>query len=253
MSERLQELERIYCIVNENPKKVSRDIRKHFWKLVRQIKRNPKSDLEEIKKAAEIRNILFGVDRGRTVRIAPVVAVEFLLGTFGGLWGYIWSLGFPLDWSNPLGWTMADFGLFVWKLGCVMFVIFTYYPFGRLIAGKWAGIHFDGMCRDEFYEPTLKIDYVSFLHAPASKRKWFFFFSGLWTIITSLWVGIIGFILAGDLTGFIPAVVLGVLEGYAVLNGGTKHSFGEMGHYNREKRIERVWKKRLSILQDEDR
>jgi hypothetical protein len=86
---------------------------------------------------------------------------------------------------------------------------------------------------------------VSFLKAPPPKRKWFFFFSGLWTIITSILAGAVGFFVGGDITPFIPAIFLILFEGYVVLTGTAKKSRGEMGHYNREKKIEKAWKKKL--------
>jgi hypothetical protein len=143
-------------------------------------------------------------------------------------------------------WGLAGWGMFGLRLLTIMAIVFFFYPFGRLIAGRWAGIKFEGMCRDQFYEPTLKIDYVSFLKARPPKRKWLFFFAGFWTIITSFCAGILGFVLGGDITGFIPAVLLFVGEGCAVKSGAPKDTFGEMGHYNREKKIEKAWKKRLA-------
>lgn len=245
MTERLQELERIKAEVIQDPENVSRETRKYFWKLIRQIKRMPHPDDDEISIAAEVRNILFEVDRGRTFRTGPALATMILLG-IGPLLAYLWLLDSPLDWSNAIGWTLAELWLFILRLFCVMGVVAFFYPLGRVIAGKVLGIRILGMCRDAYYEPTIKIDYVSFLKAPANKRKWFFFFAGLWTIITSLAIGIFGFFIAMDITGFIPAIVLLIFEGYAIRKGSPKRSFGEMGHYNREKRIERVWRKRLA-------
>jgi hypothetical protein len=248
VSERLHELEKIFAEVSADPKNASRETRKRFWKLVRQIKRNPKPDDDEIAKASEIRNILFKADRGGTVPLIPALAIEFILGTFVALWGYLWLLGFPLDWSGIISWTLNDWGLFSLRMLCVMGVVALYYPFGRLIAGKWAGIRFDGMCKDQYYEPTLKIDYVSFLHAPATKRKWFFFFAGIWTVLTALAVGVVGLIVAQDFTSFIPAILILIFEGAAIRSGKPSANYGEMGHYNREKRIERVWKKNLAAI-----
>jgi hypothetical protein len=68
-----------------------------------------------------------------------------------------------------------------------------------------------------YSEPTLKIDYESFLLANPHKRKWFFFFAGIWTVITSLALGLVG----------------------------THNIGGEMAHYNREKKIERAWRRNL--------
>lgn len=245
------ELEEIHSIVIQNPKEVPEETRKQFWKIVRQIKRNPKPDDGEVLKASEIRNILFDANRGRTYSLVPVLVLETVLGLLC-LWGYIWALGTPLDWTGILAWSFSqclNFGLrFLLVFGIIAFL----YPIGRVIAGTWAGIKLEGMCRNQYYEPTVKIDYVTFLKAPASKRKWFFFFAGFWTVITSLWVWIVGMFLALDYTALIPAVILLFFEGYVVLSGNASPTRGEMGHYNREKKIEHVWKKNLVKLDGTD-
>ncbi|MHA2600856.1 MAG: hypothetical protein AM324_001820 [Candidatus Thorarchaeota archaeon SMTZ1-83] len=245
VSERLHELERIREEVRENPGGVPRETRRYFWKLVRQIKRESEPSDEEIVLAAEVRSILFEADRGRTYRLGPALAAMSILGAVSFI-AYLWLVGTPLDWSNVLVWTLGDLLQFAMRFISIFFIITFFYPLGRFIAGTILGIRIEGFCRDEYYEPTLKIDYVSFLKAPPQKRKWFFFFSGIWTIITSILAGVIGFFVGGDITPFIPAVFLIFFEGYVILTGTAKKSRGEMGHYNREKKIERVWKKRLS-------
>jgi hypothetical protein len=247
MTERLAELEEIHSVVIQNPKEVPSETRKRFWKIVRQIKRNPRPDEQEVIKAAEIRNVLFEVSRGRTYPLAPVLLLETIIGLLA-LWGYIWALGTPLDWSGILVWSLSDWISFGLRFLFVFAIIAFLYPIGRVIAGKWAGIKLLGMCRDQYYEPTVKIDYVTFLKAPASKRKWFFFFAGFWTVITSLWVWVVGMMLAWDYTALIPAVILLLFEGAVVVSGNPSSTRGEMGHYNREKKIEHVWKKNLKKL-----
>ncbi|MHA2046070.1 MAG: hypothetical protein ACW99G_14860, partial [Candidatus Thorarchaeota archaeon] len=96
----------------------------------------------------------------------------------------------------------------------------------------------------------VKIDYVTFLKAPAWKRKWFFFFAGFWTVITSFWVWIVGMLIAVDYTALIPAIILALGEGAVVVSGNASPMRGEMGHYNREKKIERAWKKNLAKLEE---
>ncbi|MHA2077981.1 MAG: hypothetical protein ACXAB0_02630 [Candidatus Thorarchaeota archaeon] len=251
MTDRMTHLEEIHGIVIQNPKEVPSETRTQFWKLVREIKRNPKPDEEEVLKAAEIRNILFEADRGRTFPLGPVLALQIILGLLA-LWGYLWALETPLDWSGIFEWNYMlwiNFGLrFLFVFGIIAF----FYPIGRVIAGKWAGIKLEGMCRDHLYEPTVKIDYVTFLKAPAFKRKWFFFFAGFWTVITSLWVWVLGMFLAMDYTALIPAIVLAIGEGSVVRSGNASPMRGEMGHYNREKKIERAWKKNLAKLRGSD-
>ncbi|MFW9869988.1 MAG: hypothetical protein ACFFEL_10215 [Candidatus Thorarchaeota archaeon] len=251
MSERLAELDEIHSIVVQNPDDVPSHIRKQFWKVVRQIKRDPRPEDQEVLKASEIRNILFIADRGRTYALWPILALETILGLLS-LWGYIWALGTPLDWMQILTWNLSNLLNFGLRFIFVFAIIAFLYPIGRVLAGKWAGIRLEGMCRDQYYEPTVKIDYVTFLKAPAWKRKWFFFFAGFWTVITSLWVWILGMILAGDYTALIPTVVLLLFEGIVVLSGNSSSTRGEMGHYNREKKIERAWRKNLAKLEEAD-
>lgn len=251
LTDRMTQFDEIHSIVIQNPKDVPSETRKQFWKLVRQIKRNPRPDDQEVLKAAEIRNILFEANRGRTFPLVPVLALETVIGLLC-LWGYIWTLETPLAWGGILAWSISQWLNFGLRFLFVFGVIAFFYPFGRVIAGKWAGIKLEGICRDEFYEPTVKIDYVTFLKTPASKRKWFFFFAGFWTVITSLWVWIVGMFLALDYTALIPAVILAFFEGLVVLSGNSSRTRGEMGHYNREKKIERVWKKNLAKLEGTD-
>jgi hypothetical protein len=242
-------LEEIHTIVLQNPKEVPSETRKLFWKLVRQIKRSPQPDDEEVVKAAEIRNILFELNRGRTFSLGPVLALETILGLLA-LWGYLWALETTLDWGLIFAWSFPQWLNFGLRFLFVFAIIAFLYPIGRVIAGKWAGIKLEGMCRDHLYEPTVKIDYVTFLKAPAWKRKWFFFFAGFWTVITSFWVWIVGMLIAVDYTALIPAIILALGEGAVVVSGNASPMRGEMGHYNREKKIERAWKKNLAKLEE---
>ncbi len=245
MTDRQQELERIRDEVRKDPENVSADTRKHLWKLVRQIKREPQPNDDEIIVAAEARDILFEVSRGRTYRLGPSLAVMTLMGLVSFA-VYLWLLQTPLIWSSILTWTMDDIWQFVFRFICVMGVVAFFYPLGRVIAGKVLGIRLLGMCRDQYYEPTIKIDYVTFLKALPPKRKWFFFFAGFWTVVTSIIVGTIGLVIGGDFTGFIPVIILLLFEGYVVYSGNPSPSRGEMGHYNREKKIEKAWRKKLA-------
>ena len=249
MTNRLSELEQIHSIVVQNPKEVLSETRKRFWTLVREIKREPRPSEEEVMRASEIRDILFEANRGRTYPLAPLLLLEIIFGLLA-LWGYVWALKQPMEWTSILVWGQAEWITFLLRFLFVFAVIAFLYPIGRVIAGKWAGIKLLGMCRDQYYEPTIKIDYVTFLKAPASKRKWFFFFAGVWTIITSFWLWVLGMVLAWDYTALIPTVVLTIFEGSVIASGSPLPSRGEMGHYNREKRIERVWKKNLENIAD---
>ena len=248
MSERKQSLMRIEEIVKKDPKTVNKETRKEFWKLVRQIKRAVDQDQEEVAIAARIRNLLFRELRGRDYPLGPCVGVLFLPGLLMTYW-YLRLLLIPLDISTILVWTNSDWWLFLRRAGCVMGATFFFYPFGRLIAGKWFGIKIEAMCKGMYSEPALKIDYESFLLAEPPKRKWFFFIGGAWTVITCLILGIPGWFIAGDFSGILAGAFLGVSEWLAILSGTTKKVGGEMAHYNREKKIERAWKKKLASYQ----
>lgn len=245
MTERLSKLERIRDEVRQDPENVPVDTRKHFWKLVRQIKREPRPNKDEIVVAAEVRDILFEVSRGRTYPLGPSLTVMILIG-LAPLVAYLWLLQTPLDWSIVLAWTLTDVWQVVLRFICIMGVVAFYYPLGRVMAGKVLGIRLLGMCRDQYYEPTIKIDYVTFLMVSPPRRKWFFFFGGFWTVITAVTVGLVGLVIGGDITGFIPAALLVLFEGYVVYSGNPSPTRGEMGHYNREKKIERAWRRKLA-------
>ncbi|MFX0054983.1 MAG: hypothetical protein ACFFAD_08660 [Candidatus Hermodarchaeota archaeon] len=245
MTDRLSELERVREEVRQDPKNVSSDTRKYFWKLVRQIKREPSPNEDEIIVAAEVRDILFEATRGRTYPLGSTLAIMIVIGLVP-LLAYLWLLQTPLIWNNILSWTLADVWQVILRFICVMGVVAFFYPIGRLLAGKALGIRLLGICRDEYYEPTIKIDYVTFLKAIPARRKWFFFFAGIWTAITSLIVGMMGLVIGGDITGFLPVVFILLFEGYVVYSGNPSPSRGEMGHYNREKKIERAWRKKMA-------
>ncbi len=246
MSDILEKLSQIEEIVSKNPKETPSEVRKQFWRIIRQIKQQPYPDPAEVKQAAHIRNLLFRARRGRTYPLWPCVLLLTLLGVIGPTIWYIRLLGVPLDYSTILSWNDSDWWIFLRRLGSLLAVTFFFYSWGRLIAGKWAGIRIDGMSRGMYGEPTLKIDYETFLLATPAKRKWFFFFAGIWTIITSFALGLVGQILVGDLCGIITVFFLGISEGLVIWSGTTKNIGGEMAHYNRERKIEKVWKRNLN-------
>ncbi len=242
MSDTLQKLDQIEAIVSKDPKNTPPEVRKQFWRIVREIKRSPSPEIAEVKQAARIRNVLFKEKRGRTYPLWPCILLLTLIGALGPTLWYIRLLDVPLDWNAFLIWKTSDWWIFLRRLGSLLAATFFFYPLGRLIAGKWTGIRIDGMSRGMYIEPTLKIDYETFLLAPPPKRKWFFFFAGIWTVITSFVLGFIGLVLVGDLCGIITALFLGISEGAAIWSGTTKNIGGEMAHFNREKKIERIWR-----------
>jgi hypothetical protein len=247
VSDTIEKLDQIEEIVSQDPKNTPPEIRKQFWRIVRQIKRTPHPDITAVQRVARIRNVLFKEKRGRTYPLWPCVSLLTLLGIFGPTYWYLSLLDNPLEWSAILVWTSSDWWIFLKRVGSLMGAVFCFYPFGRIIGGKWAGIRLDGMSKGMYSEPTVKIDYETFLLATPSKRKWFFFFAGLWTIITSFALGLVGLILVGDHCGTITALFLGISEGAAIWSGTTHNVGGEMAHYNRERKIEKAWRKNLGV------
>ncbi len=244
MSNRLGELETILTIVNENPEHVPKETKKSFWKLVREIKRESNPDISEVQKATQIRNILFEHDRGRVYRITPFLGMQTLFGLLS-VPIFIFGLTIPVNWFAIFSWGIMEIGAVIIRFIGLFLIIALFYPYGRLIAGKILGIKMDAMCFDEYHEPTLKIDYETFLLTLPSKRKWLFFFSGLWTMLTAFTAGIIGFIMAGDILGFVFGSILIIFYIYVISTGTVKHSRGEMAHFNRERRIEREVRTKL--------
>jgi len=243
LSTRLKELDEIFEVVNSTTE-VPKQTRKQFWKLVRQIKREVDHDISEVKKATQIRNILFDMDRGKTYSIGPFVAAETILGILSFVL-YLYGLNTPVSWLSFLSWGFPEIiAVFLRFLGIFLMIAF-FYPYGRLIAGSVLGIKLEAIWFSENKEPGLKIDYETFLLATPTRRKWFFFFAGLWTMIIAVGTGLIGWFIAGDILGFILGVFFIGFYGYVIGTGVTYPNRGEMSQYNREKKIERAWKKKF--------
>lgn len=239
----MKELDEIIEVVNSTTE-VPKQTRKQFWKLVRQIKREVDPDISEVKKATQIRNILFDMDRGKTYSIGPFVAAETILGVLSFVL-YLYGLNTPVSWLSFLSWGFPEIiAVFLRFLGIFLMIAF-FYPYGRLIAGSVVGIKLEAIWFSENKEPGLKIDYETFLLATPTRRKWFFFFAGLWTMIIAVGTGLIGWFIAGDILGFILGVFFIGFYGYVIGTGVTYPNRGEMSQYNREKKIERAWKKKL--------
>ena len=243
VSTRQNELDEIFDVVSSTSE-VPKQTRKQFWKLVRQIKREVDPDISEVKKATQIRNILFDMDRGKTYSIGPFVAAQTLLGILAFVL-YLHALNTPVSWLNFLSWGFPEIiAVFLRFLG-IFLMIALFYPYGRLIAGNVLGIRLEAMGFSKYKEPALKIDYETFLLAPPSRRKWFFFFSGLWTMIIAVGTGFIGWFIAGDILGFILGAFFIGFYVFVIGTGVTYPNRGEMSQYNREKKIEKAWKKKL--------
>lgn len=246
VSQRIEDLERIHSNIKSDGENVSTETKKEFWRLVREIKRESHPNPQEIEKAAEIRDELFEIRRGKTYSLKPTLGIMFLIGLVTSVIPFVYLLSLPLNWTQILVWTPENWILFALRFIVVFMGIAFFYPFGRLIAGRILGIRIMGVCWDDFREPTLRIDYVSFLSLSPPKRKWFFFLGGIWTVITSLIYWLIGMIIAMDITGMIPFIVLLMFEGIVILSNRPTYKLGEMGLFNRERKIERAWRKTSS-------
>ncbi|MHA1290764.1 MAG: hypothetical protein ACTSPB_25550, partial [Candidatus Thorarchaeota archaeon] len=187
MSEKLSELERILEEVN-GADEVSTRTRKQFWKLVRQIKRERNPDRAEIKIATKIRNILFERRTSWVYSLGWFLVGEAVFGILFGLM-YVSALLVPVSWSNIFAWGIFEVFIILIRFFGLFAVIALFYPYGRLVVGTAFGIEFDGMYFSEQKEPGLKIEYESFLKSTPTKRKWFFFFSGIWTFIVAFGLG----------------------------------------------------------------
>jgi hypothetical protein len=245
VTERLEQLERICSEISANPKATPLEVKRAFWRIVREIKRESTPDPEEIMKAAQIRDILFEVRRGKTYALRPALGIMFASGIALSVVPFLYLMTFPLDWMNIVGWTLQEWGVFGLRFLTVFAGVALFYPIGRLVGARLLGIKIMGVCWDDYKEPTLKIDYVSFLGLHPTRRKWFFFAGGIWTAITSLLYWIVGVMLAFDFTGLAFALVILVFEGYVLARGKGSYKLGEMGLYNREKKIEQEWRRSL--------
>jgi hypothetical protein len=242
MSKRFKELEAIIEEVKRTDN-ISQPTRKQFWKLVRQIKQEMNPDSEEVAKATEIRNFLFANRARRVYSLGWFLAVETVFGILF-LMSYISALSVPVSWFNMLSWSVLELLVVLVRFFSIFAMIALFYPYGRLMAGAVFGIKFDGMYFSEQKEPGLKIEYESFLKAKPTNRKWFFFFSGLWTYIVAFGCGVIGWLLAGDIIGFTLSTIFLSFYAFVLVSGTPKNSRGEMGHYNRERLIESAWKRK---------
>ena len=244
---RLDTLERIHTKIRSSPENITKELRREFWRLVREIKREPHPDSNEVELAATIREILFEDRRGKTYPLCKSLAIQFSISLLVSTIPYLYLLTFPLDWFSISTWTISNWFLFFLRFITVFLGIALFYPLGRLIGAKLIGIRILGVCWDDFHEPTLKIDYVSFLQTSPPKRKWFFFIGGIWTVITSLLYWIVGMVLSFDYTGFIPMTLILIFEIYVIVSRKATYRLGEMGLFNRERKIEEAWRKKLEL------
>lgn len=233
------ELAELYEQVAANPESVAPKTRLRFWRIVGKIKRMPSPSKALIQKAAEIRDILYEQRLGKPKPI-KWLAIWFLLGVLcvgTHLWAVTLGPPYTGDFFNDFIIVMSIRG------GTVGGAIFAFYPFGRLIASKITRIRLDGITRDIYFLPTLKINYLTYLMAHPPHRQWFFFFAGIWTVITAIWLGSLGFLLGGEWIGLAIALILAIAEAFGAILGGKWA--GELGHFKRERRIVRDWRRNL--------
>jgi hypothetical protein len=280
------ELQDIIKIVEKDPSSVPASVKKRFWKIVGKIKRDPSPDKQEVELASRIRDIMYverlGSPKplGLTISLWTFCGIGFMvisvLTRMPGMLessmflslailtlftiGYGWILNLGKERTLLLVVIMIGPTVIIYLLILYFFtdllILIPYmmmfitvpclYPIGRLVGGIIAGIDFDGMTRDVFFLPTLKINYRSYLLAKAPKRQWIFFCGGIGTVITSVMLGTIHFIFFNDplFNIFGIGLALGELMDFLGLAGPL--SGGEMNHLKRETIIVRDWKKNLS-------
>ena len=226
----IEELNEIHKQVIKDPANVPSDVKKRFWKIVGQIKRTPNPDKKIVEKASEIRNLLYTSNYGGSIPswiILPILLILVIACEYTFFYSVLYDLPGAIDryqyWS--IWWTMVFL-----------------YPFGRLIAGIFTGIKFDGFVKSPLIFPNLKVNYPSYLNATPPKRELFFLFGGAWsTIITGI-LGIIRYIGTGNLFSFHAFIILFISELIAA-TGVLGRFGGEMNNYYRERKIVRDWRK----------
>lgn len=229
-----EELEWIHRSVARDIANLDYAVHPQFWRLVGQIKRMPSPDPAVIAEASTIRNLFYEDRLGKSISLRWL-SLWFVCGV-SFITYYIWML---LVADRPTGDLLDDA-----ELGAIVAAaMFFLYPFGRIIAGKLTGIGFDGISRDIYYLPTLKINYPTYLRAPAPNRLWFFFMSGYWTASTMILIGSVGYLLKGEWMAIAFGLILACAETLGAIFGGKWG--GELGHFNRELKIVRDWKNNL--------
>jgi hypothetical protein len=277
----LLELQELHQTVTENPAHLSPEARKRFWQIVGSIKREPYPNAQLVEIASEIRDTLYLHRLGPTKPMSIVIPIWTICGigtivcpwlfTFSDLiylamvlsWifisifmlGYFWILNTDTKLSLSIftavtgGTVVGD--LIIAGISTILlielnrFLMFVaipcFYLHGRYIGGLIAGIQFDGVSRDVFYLPTLKINYRSYLLAKPPARQWIFFCGGIGTVVTSTIVATIQLFVFGDFFWFLIPILLFIGELLDFLNLAGPLSGGEFSHLRRERRIIKKW------------
>ncbi|MDK1023708.1 MAG: hypothetical protein QGD92_05685 [Gammaproteobacteria bacterium] len=230
----LEELEWIHRVVVRDLAHLDPAVRPQFWRLVGQIKRLPCPDPAVIAAASTIRDVFYEQRLGKSISL-QWLTIWFICG-ISFIMYYLWML---LIADRPTGDLLDDLALGAVVGGAMFFL----YPFGRMIAGKLTGISFDGISRDIYYLPTLKINYPTYLGVSPRNRLWFFFMAGYWTAACMILIGFVGYLLNGEWLAIAFGLILACAETLGAIFGGKWA--GELGHFNRELTIVRDWKNNL--------
>jgi hypothetical protein len=175
------------------------------------------------------------------------------------LLAYLWIIDVEVQWfsliftSAVVGTMVGDLILAAISTNLLVevnrFLMFAaipcFYLHGRYIGGLIASIKFDGVSRDVFHLPTLKINYRSYLLASPPARQWIFFCGGIGTVVTSVVVATIQFVVFGEMLWYLFPVLLFLGELLDFYNLAGPLSGGEFHHLRRERRIINDWKKKV--------
>jgi hypothetical protein len=282
-SDSLKNLKIIIGEVKKSSRFSSKEQKRQFWKIVGEIKRDPFPDDELVDLSAEIRDIVYlsrlGAVKpiGMSLFFFTICGFGFIISTilfsYPDLYyvslftaliifslfmiTYLWIVNIDLKWSIIIFFLFVG-GTIIYELFADVYSISilkdlnrymalasvpAFYLYGRIIGGFIGNINFDGVTRDVFYLPTLKINYKSYLLAEATARQWIFFFGGIGTVITSIFASIVVFIFYNDPLLFLFPVFLFVGEILDYMGVAGFLSGGEFSHLKREHRIIKDWKK----------
>ena len=281
----LIELQDIKIIVSTDLEQLPQNTRKRFWRIVGLIKREPSPNPQLIEIATEIRDTLYLQKLGSTKPMSLVIPIWTICGistivfpwlfTFSDLiylamilsWifvavfmlEYLWIVNVDAKWfsiifiSAVVGTMAGDLIIAAISINLLVevnrFLMFAaipcFYLHGRYIGGLIASIKFDGVSRDVFHLPTLKINYRSYLLAPPPARQWIFFCGGIVTVVTSVVVATIQLLVFGDIFWYLIPIPLFLGELLDFLNLAGLLSGGEFHHLRRERRIIKDWKTKL--------
>lgn len=277
------ELMKIKEELHKSSNMLSYSDKKHFWKIVGQIKRQTNPSLEIIEIASEIREELYQKRLGVPKSVIPVLFIF----TICGIGFLLCSITFAFEEFYPITIILSLILLvlfmvtYIWIIqvgktkSAIIFIIVVgltlvydilminpkfqflnelnkyyaiiavpaFYLWGRLVGGYIGKIQFDGVSRDVFYLPTMKINYKSYLTAPAPSRQWIFLFGGLGTVFTFLLVSSVVFLVYNDPFLYIFPILLFLGELLDYMNLAGPLGGAEFNHLRREHKIIRDWKK----------